>query len=202
MADRNFTAAAELFGLVLAGGSSLRMGTDKGRLEYHGESQVVWAERTLSSVCASTLVSVNDDQSQKMPYRDLPLIVDTESIGGPARGLLSAHARYPSAAWLVIGVDMPFLNAKTLTDLVSARDPRSLATCYARGEGMPEPLCAIWEPPALELLAERCANGDASLSRCLRSAATQLLKLPDNQLLKSINTVEEKALAERVLRDS
>ncbi|MGI9258582.1 MAG: NTP transferase domain-containing protein, partial [Gammaproteobacteria bacterium] len=104
MPDRNLTTAAELFGLVLAGGSSRRMGTDKGRLDYHGESQAVWAERLLSAVCESTFVSVNDEQSQKTPYRDLPTIVDTESVGGPARGLLSARARYPLAAWLVIGV--------------------------------------------------------------------------------------------------
>jgi molybdopterin-guanine dinucleotide biosynthesis protein A len=55
--------AAPLYGLVLAGGESSRMGRDKALLRYHGTSQVRYLVKLLSEYCARVFVSVGPDRS-------------------------------------------------------------------------------------------------------------------------------------------
>ena len=123
-------AAPPLWGLVLAGGGSRRMGEDKGRLEFHGLPQAVWIERLISEVCEQTYVSVSAAQHDSEPYAGLATITDQDPDGGPAVGLLSAWRRFPDVAWLAVAVDMPFLDPATLRTLLDGRQAEVLATAF------------------------------------------------------------------------
>ena len=49
----------------------------------------------------------------------------------------------------MLACDLPFLADETLRHLIEHRDPSRLATAYRSShDGLPEPLCAIWEPAA------------------------------------------------------
>jgi molybdopterin-guanine dinucleotide biosynthesis protein A len=102
---------------------------------------------------------------------------------------LQAH---PKAAWLVVACDLPFLNEQTLRHLVEHRDPRRLATAYKSShDGLPEPLCAIWEPAAREPVLAYMATGKQCPRKFLINADTLLLDLPDARALDNVNTAEE-----------
>lgn len=142
------TSIANLYGLVLSGGKSTRMGTDKGLIEYHGLPQREYLYRLLSQVCEQTFMSIRKEQEAEIPqpYRT---IVDLDNYRGPYNGLLSAHQKYPGAAWLVLACDLPLMDVQALQQLISERDPNKLATAFAMADNpLPEPLCAIWEPSA------------------------------------------------------
>src|SRR5690349_4297820 len=94
--------AAPLFGLVLAGGKSERMGVDKAALEFHGKPQLVWAYELLSQVCDRTFVSVRPDQADDPVRARLPQIVDLQPGIGPIAGISAAFTRHPDSAWLVL----------------------------------------------------------------------------------------------------
>jgi molybdopterin-guanine dinucleotide biosynthesis protein A len=192
--------AAPLHGLVLAGGQSVRMGCDKGLLQYRGEPQVQRAWRMLEEACGSAYVSVRAAQVPLSPYSELPLIVDDqrESLG-PAAGLLAAWARQPSVAWLVLATDLPFVDAALLTKLVGCRAPERLATAFRHGDGVPEPLCAIWEPGARRALIEAMRVGDRSLRRLLVVPAVALLDVEDPLRLTSVDSAAEYEVAQRQL---
>ena len=50
-------------------------------------------------------------------------------------------------AWVVLACDLPFLTRQTIEHLLKHRDPAKIATAYKSShDGLPEPLCAIWEP--------------------------------------------------------
>lgn len=177
-----------LWGLVLAGGSSRRMGVDKGNLDFHGQPQATWTWSQLDSLCERAFVAVNDEQRDAEPYARLPLVVDEFPPSGPVTGLLSAWSVYPRVAWLVVAVDMPFLDKATLNALIDARRSDAVATVYRHGDGQLEPLCAIWEPAARTIVTARLAAGDSSLRRCLEASDT-LAVTPETPLaLRNINS--------------
>jgi molybdopterin-guanine dinucleotide biosynthesis protein A len=183
---------APLFGLVLAGGASTRMQRDKAAIEYHGQSQLHWTFHLLSHVCAATFVSVRPDQREEPTRAGLPQIVDRHPGIGPIAGISSALHAHPKAAWLVVACDLPFLNEQTLRYLVEHRDPHKIATAFKSShDGLPEPLCAIWEPAAREPVLAYVAAGKQCPRKFLINADTLLLDLPDGRALDNVNTADE-----------
>jgi len=186
------SADAPLFGLVLAGGASTRMQRDKAAIEYHGQSQLQWTFQLVSHVCAATFVSVRPDQREEPTRAGFPQIVDRQPGIGPIAGISAAMQAHPKAAWLVIACDLPFLNEDTLRYLVANRDVRKLATAYRSShDGLPEPLCAIWEPLAREPLLAYVAAGKQCPRKFLINADATLLDLPDARALDNVNTTDE-----------
>ncbi|HEY5622574.1 MAG TPA: NTP transferase domain-containing protein [Gammaproteobacteria bacterium] len=188
-----------LWGLVLAGGASTRMGEDKGSVDVHGVPQAIWASQCLGEHCARVLVSVRAAQADQAPYRSLPTIVDAGESFGPATGLLTAWQRFPLAAWLAIGVDMPYLTRDVVGGLIAGRSAAKLATAYRRADGGLEPLCTIWEPAARGVLWDRARAGDTSLRRLLETGDIAIVDLPDRGALASVNSPTELARARRNL---
>ncbi|HWK50394.1 MAG TPA: NTP transferase domain-containing protein [Steroidobacter sp.] len=181
-----------MFGLVLAGGASTRMQRDKAVIEYHGQSQLHWTFHLLSHVCAATFVSVRPDQREEPTRAGLPQIVDRQPGIGPIAGISAALHAHPKAAWLVVACDLPFLNEQTLRYLVEQRDARKVATAFKSShDGLPEPLCAIWEPAAREPVLAFVAAGKQCPRKFLINADTLLLDLPDTHALDNVNTADE-----------
>jgi molybdopterin-guanine dinucleotide biosynthesis protein A len=138
-----------LYGLVLAGGRSRRMGRDKAALAY--QDGVPHARRTadlLAGICERVFVSCRADQESDPTLSGIGKIPDAFDIGGPLNGILSALSAYPHAAFLVAACDLPFLSADALQTLVAARDVTKSMTVFENPvrENFLEPLCAIYEP--------------------------------------------------------
>lgn len=181
-----------LYGLLLSGGASQRMRQDKAALPYRGEPQLLRAWRLLSQVTERAFLSVRDHQRDDPLRAGLPQIVDSYEAVGPAAGILSAQARYPQAAWLVIACDLPLLDESTLRQLTAARDPLADATAFtSRHDGLPEPLCAIWEPSSHALLKQRYDHGSYCPRKALLQSRTVLLPAP-GEALDNVNTPEER----------
>ena len=190
-----------LFGLVLAGGASTRMRTDKAALQYHGQPQLQWAFELVSKFCAASFVSVRPDQRTDAARAGHPQIVDRQPGIGPIAGISAALLEQPKAAWLVLACDLPFLTERTLEHLIAHRDSSKIATAYRSAhDGLPEPLCAIWEPAAREPVLAYIASGKQCPRKFLIDSDTKLLDLPERQALDNVNTVEEFEVATGTLR--
>lgn len=191
-AGRATHGAAPLLGLVLAGGRSTRMRTDKAALLYGGRSQLERAMELIAPHVARAYVSVRADQSADPLRARFPQIPDVHGNLGPIAGLLAAQALYPEAAWLLLACDLPLLDEATLTQLVRSRAPERLATAYRSShDGLPEPLCAIWEPRSAAPLAAYVGGGRQCPRRFLVGADTHMLDEPNPRALENINTPEE-----------
>ena len=185
-------SVAPLYGLLLSGGASQRMRQDKAALAYRGEPQLLRAWRLLGAVTGQAFVSVRDGQRDDPLRAALPQIVDSYDAIGPAAGILSAQDRYPEVAWLVLACDLPLLDAATLQQLIAARDASADATAFtSRHDGLPEPLCAIWEPSSHALLKQRYEAGSYCPRKALIQSRTVLLPAP-GAALDNVNTPEER----------
>ena len=139
--------------LLLAGGRSRRMHCDKATLVYDGEVQLMRITKLLNHLCSSTHLSLRKGQQPPHKELDLPIVEDRFGEIGPLGGILSAFALRPNDAWLVVACDLPFLNTGTLQHLLRSRDLDYLATAYRSAhDGLPEPLCAIYEPAVFQEL--------------------------------------------------
>jgi len=189
-------ADAPLAGLVLAGGRSTRMQRDKATLDFGGETQLARAARLLGAHVTTTYVSVRPDQRAESERARWPQIVDRLNDVGPAAGILAALETRPDHAWLVVAVDLPLLDAATLARLLALRDPAAVATAYrSSGDGLPEPLCAIWEPGSLAPLKAYLAGGRSCPRKFLITHAARLIALEDPDALANMNTPADLAAA-------
>jgi molybdenum cofactor guanylyltransferase len=187
---------APLYGLILAGGSSSRMHRDKAALRYQGKSQLERAFELAGRHVSQVFVSVRADQTADPTRAQRPMIVDSVAGTGPIVGIRSALAAYPRAAWLVLACDLPFLSDAALSQLLRERDAASLATAYRSAhDGLPEPLCAVWEPAAAAPLAAYQAGGADCPRKFLIRHTAHLLEPLDRRALDNINTPEEYAQA-------
>ncbi len=176
----------DLNGLILAGGQSARMGEDKSLIQYRNEPQVVYVYKLLQGLVSNTYVSVR--KGQKVSFTDL-VIEDAFDVHGPLNGLLSAHQFDRSKAWMVLAVDLPFISSSTVDRLIQERDQTMMATALVGAEkGLPEPLIAIWEPPALEVLEKYHLNGkDVFPSRFLNENQIKRVKSINEEELFNVN---------------
>ena len=194
------SAPAPVYGLILAGGSSSRMKRDKAALLYRGESQLDRACALAGRHVNQVFVSVRAGQDADPVRARRPLIIDSVAGGGPIVGIRSALAAHPLAAWLVLACDLPFLSDAAVAHLLAERDPRLIATAYRSAhDGLPEPLCAVWEPKAADELAAYQAGGRSCPRKFLMHRAVKILEPSDRQALDNVNTPEEYAQALRLL---
>src|SRR5262245_57228312 len=194
------TAAAPVYGLVLAGGRSSRMQQDKAALAYHGRTQLDWAMELIGSFVQRAFVSVRPDQVVEPVRARYPQIVDTRENFGPIAGILAAQAAHPDVAWLVLACDLPFLDSATLEHLLWARQPQRLATAYRSShDGLPEPLCAIYEPASRTAVTTYVASGKQCPRKFLIQSDAHLLEEPNPRALDNVNTPEEYGSAMKTL---
>jgi molybdopterin-guanine dinucleotide biosynthesis protein A len=185
-----------VYGLVLSGGLSTRMQRDKATLSYHGQTQLERAMSLLEPRVQRAFVSVRPGQNDPVRAR-FPQIVDTREGLGPIAGIMAAQARYPEVAWLVLACDLPFLDEATLDHLLAARDPARAATAFRashpnpKHNGLPEPLCAIYEPASRAAILAQVAAGKDCPRKFLINADTKLIDQPNPRALDNVNTPEE-----------
>jgi molybdopterin-guanine dinucleotide biosynthesis protein A len=184
--------SAPIYGLVLAGGTSSRMRTDKAALLYEGQTQLQRAVSLLSRHAKKVFVSVRPSQTADPLRSSQPMIVDAVPGEGPMAGIRSAMQAHPEAAWLVIACDLPFLSDPVLEHLIANRHPQAPATAYRSAhDGLPEPLCAIWEPHAAAKLAAYQADGGRCPRKFLIRSDAPLIEPVNARALDNINTPEE-----------
>jgi molybdenum cofactor guanylyltransferase len=187
---------APLYGLVLAGGHSKRMGQDKAGIQFDGRTQLQRTFGLIQHLVARGFVSVRADQQHDPLRATFPQIVDLTGVAGPIAGIRAAQLTHPEAAWLVLAIDLPLLDAPTLQNLIARRDPARLATAYRSShDGLPEPLCAIYEPAAAAAIDAFLTTGGNCPRKFLIQSDTLLLDQPNPQSLDNVNTPADLAAA-------
>jgi molybdopterin-guanine dinucleotide biosynthesis protein A len=168
------------------------MGRDKALLDYHGKNQIEWTAERARAVCERVYLSVRPDQVGDAARSVLPQIVDRMADKGPIAGIMAAQAQTPDVAWLILACDLPYIDEGTLSHLVTSRDPSRVATAYRSAhDGLPEPLCAIYEPRSRALIEEYVASGKDCPRKFLIRNDALIIEQPNPHALDNVNTSEE-----------
>lgn len=183
----------EIIGIVLAGGQSKRMGEDKALINYHGETQLEATYKLLKQCCEQVFVSVSAANENEKNRKQFPHIIDSAIHSGPLAGILSSFEKFPKKPLLIVACDLPLLNLETLSFLISERNPNKQATAYtSEFDGLPEPLCCIWEASILKNIILYIDKGYSCPRKILINSDIKLLSLPTKHALDNINTPKER----------
>ncbi len=144
-----------MLGIILCGGQSSRMGSDKGLLVHEAKTWAQTAFDKLSVLNIPIKFSVNEKQQQdyaKVFANDV-LIVDNASldIHGPLLGVLSAHLQNPNDDLFLLACDLPLMETNLLKELFALyQQSKRYEACIFTNNKEQEPLCGIYTAAALQ----------------------------------------------------
>ncbi|MEO5563161.1 MAG: molybdenum cofactor guanylyltransferase [Chitinophagaceae bacterium] len=178
-----------MIGVILCGGQSTRMGTDKGLLKLQADTWAKTAVDKMAALSIPVVLSVNANQYAE--YVNIfpadQLIKDDESLQlrGPLYGVLSVHLRYPTEDLFVLACDMPLLDPSLLTELFNRyKQQSSFAAFVYNNDNEPEPLCGIYKSNGLSHIMDLYQTKKLfkhSMKYMLEHVTTALIPVPADQ---------------------
>lgn len=188
-------ATESLGGIVLAGGRSRRMGTDKAVLDFCGRRMIDVVTGRLQEI-ADRIVVVTKKRADVAPL-DAIVIEDEQPYAGPLPALIAGLRATGTERNVVVACDMPLLNVDLLRGLCDALDDEVDAVVPLTDAG-PEPLHAAFGDCAVEPLLASIAAGERSLRGALGRLRVRWFTEdewreidPDGRSFLNVNTPEE-----------
>ncbi len=166
-------------GLVLAGGRSSRMGTDKALLALDGEPLAVGATAFLRGFCEPVLLAGGTTRRLAM-LRALPglgavvPVTDAAADAGPLAGLVAGLREAPTPLLAVLAVDLPHPSREVFALLAGLW--RGEAAVLPEVAGRLQPFHAVWAASALPVLERRLAGGQRSVVAAAVAAGARVVR--------------------------
>jgi molybdopterin-guanine dinucleotide biosynthesis protein A len=157
-------------GIVLAGGSSSRMGQDKAWLLYQGKPFIQHAIDALTPHCSQLFISSKDASYGSLGVKQIP---DLLPGLGPAGALLSCLSAVENDLLMVVPCDLPLVTHSVLNHLVA--DSNEFDAVVAKVNGRLIPVCGVYHRSALEVLSEEVGAGRLKLQGILEGLKVQVV---------------------------
>jgi len=158
-------------GLILCGGKSSRMGSDKSLLKLGGELFYHLIAKKLSLFTAEVYISCREEQEARY---DLPVITDIHEGHGPMTGLVSA-IRHLKGEWIMTcPCDVPDISVELLARIASmVREDIKIIT-VTDDSGI-DPLLALYNPDVFDELLSCYKEENYSLQRFIEAVPDKIL---------------------------
>jgi molybdopterin-guanine dinucleotide biosynthesis protein A len=196
MPDNNVKHVA---GIILAGGHSRRMGTDKAMLPFGSEQLLQRIARIVSQ--ATSPVVVVAQQSRALPALppEVVVVCDENPDRGPLEGIAAGlrvlqKSFTQTKAAFITGCDAPLLTATYIEHIVGLLDAKHDAVVPVY-EKIPQPLTGVYRTKILPIVDQLLASNRLSLRDLLDHIAVHFVSTaelrqadPDLLSLRNLNT--------------
>ncbi len=180
-------------GVVLAGGESKRMGTNKALLKIDGKPFVQHISEILQSVCGDVCI-ISDDEDEYR-FLNIPVYPDVYKNSGPLAGIHSAFKHTRSEFILVASCDIPFITAQIIREIAMHMNGEDAVVPVVH-EAV-HPLCAVYRRSAYPCIESSLREGKYTMIEFLSKIRTRFITLPIEKVdgnyspLYNINTAED-----------
>ena len=189
-----------LTAFVLAGGKSTRMGADKSFLDIAGRPLIVHAVALASSVALQ--VKIAGDPQKFAAFGDV--VPDIFAERGPLGGIHAALQASQTELNLVLGVDLPFVEARFLKFLIAQAGACDAVVAVPFVAGHFQTLCAIYRK-SFSALAERAlAEGRNRVDAIFQQTKVRIISEQElagenfpPYMFRNLNTREDWQAAQR-----
>lgn len=172
--------------VILAGGKSSRMGTDKGLLklgEYTFTDRLIYTSRLFDNL----YISANRAEYADFGY---PVITDIHTEKGPVGAFHACLQATEKDFVFFMPCDSPFITEKTVMEFFSKADMS--ADCnIVRCGGRVYPTIGLYNKKLLPLVQQHIQQDNLRLMSLFEKAQTHYVDLTDPQELRNINTAED-----------
>jgi len=148
--------------VVMAGGDSRRMGTDKASILLDGQTLLQTVTATMQQLFPQVIVSVR----QPRAGIDLPQVCDDEPNGGPLAGLAASLGQITTPWAFMVACDMPFVVPEVVELLAGYRSRHQAVVPVVHGH--PQPLAAFYATSCLAPLRASLAAQQKGLRGVLK----------------------------------
>lgn len=180
-----------VFGCVLIGGRSSRMGRPKHLLQQGAKT---WLEQSVTMLCQVVdQVVISGKGEVPDSLSDVPRIPDSMGLAGPLAGILSIMRWQPRASWIVVGCDQPNISPEAVQWLLQSRSAATCAILPTLDGNRLEPLLAYYDRKCLHHLEELAVGGTLRLSELRGKKGIESPRVPEQlqPCWQNINTPEE-----------
>lgn len=172
-------------GLILIGGQSSRMGTDKALVKWQGKTLLERAINTIAEVTEDIYLSVNTEQFEAL-RNNYQCILDKHADRGPLGGIYSALEELKTSL-IVLAVDMPKLNKETIDALTNQSNATHLITCYQLNDRI-QPFPSYWSIRSLQQVESSLKNNHLSVVKLINQLKPNLLSIEGGQAFDNLNS--------------
>lgn len=172
-------------GVVLAGGKSTRMGTNKALLTLSGRPFIEIVADNLRNLFRDVVISA--DEEEQFAFLGLPVIPDIYKECGPLGGIHAVLTQIRTAHLFVVSCDLPLLSQSTIQNIVHSARPNEITVC--KEHNRIHPLCGIYPEWFHRSIEKYLIAGKRSVYGALPEESAQYLDASAwEQELWNINT--------------
>jgi molybdopterin-guanine dinucleotide biosynthesis protein A len=176
--------------IVMAGGESKRMGTDKGLLSLRGRPIIESICEQLRDCFDEILISAN--QADKFGFLGLKVVPDKTPEQGPLMGIASALEVSSNELNFVIACDMPKVDLNLANRMLNeAKDKQADVVIPLTGRDRFEPLFGIYSKRALEAMHKALSSGRHKIVDIFPFCRVRHIELEYTDRLVNLNTPAE-----------
>lgn len=178
-------------GIVLSGGKSKRMGSDKSLLQYYDKPQRYHVYDLLAFYCEQVYIACSKEQIKTIDSQ-YQFIADKNKYmdAGPIGALLSVFEEFPDSNVLLIGCDYPMISKTELDSFINSCKGSKPVSFFNEGENLYEPILTWYPNNCYMSLIENWQSEAYSLQHFLLSQGA-IKYFPENKdSIISIDTLD------------
>jgi molybdopterin-guanine dinucleotide biosynthesis protein A len=188
LADGRWLLQENATAIIMAGGSSSRMGADKSILPLEGKPMIERICERLYGTFRQILISAGD--TDKFAFLGHQVVADRMQLQGPLMGIASALEASANEINFVIACDIPYINLSFVRKMLAEAVGVDMVIPVG-SDGKYEPLFAVYCKSALIAINEVLASGRRKISDVFSRCRVKYIELDDADWLMNINTMAE-----------
>lgn len=176
-------------GIILSGGKSSRMGTEKGFLLFNNKPFIKHSIDALKPFVTETIIVSNN---KAYDIFGLKRVEDVFENSGPLAGIYSGLKKSKTAYNLVLSCDIPLINATVIEKLINALDNDS-EIIQIESDGNTMPLIALYKKHCKHTILKLLNEGERRLQYAVNQCQVKNVVLNDEEtyFTQNINTPEQ-----------
>jgi len=198
LVDGKWVMPIKATAIVLAGGDSLRMDTDKSMLPINGQPAIEYICDQLSATFDEILISANE--VDKYSFLGFDVIADKVPGQGPLMGIASALEASANQLNFVVACDIPHIDLPYVRRMLAEAEEADLVI-PTTGEGKYEPLFAVYRKSALGAINEVLSSGGRKISDVFARCKVKHVELGDAEWFTNLNTLADYEEFQKQYRD-